>query len=108
MFSRWWILKESIRAGISAFRSTRRILSATPVPHTDPAEMERALQEFQSTVRGQVAAAVGENDPLLRLMDETLKYISDTSPKTIPAAVLGGKNVVPFPGPGRGGESRIH
>lgn len=101
MFSRWWILKESIRAGVSAFHTTRRILSAAPVQRVNPVDAGKALQDFHATVRGQMAAAVGENDPLLRLMDATFDYLSSNSPKVSPATVPEGKNVVPFPGPGR-------
>lgn len=108
MFSRWWVFKESIRAGISSFRTTRGILSAAPTPCAPTFDTGEALQKFHATLRGQMAAAVGENDPILRLMDATFDYLSSNSPKEAPAPLPEGKNVVPFPGPGRGGENRIH
>jgi hypothetical protein len=108
MFSRWWILRESIRAGISAFRTTRGILSAAPTPCGNPLDTGKALQGFYATVRGQMSAAGGENAPLLHLMDATFDYLSSNSPKVPPPAVPEGENAVPFPGPGRGGENRIH
>jgi hypothetical protein len=101
MLSRWWIFKESIRAGMAAFRTTRRILSAAPAPSPGPIETGKDIQEIHAAVRGQMAAAVGENDPLLRLMDATFDYLSSNAPKEAPASVPGGENVVPFPGPGR-------
>ncbi len=104
MFSRWWIFKESIRAGILGFRTTRRILSSSPAPH--PLEGGKDLQEIHAAARGQMAAAFGENDPLINLMDATFNYLSSNSPKGAPASVPEGKNVLPFPGPGR--RKQIH
>lgn len=101
MFSRWRILKESIRAGILAFRTTRRILSASPAPSLGPIETGEDFQRIHAAVRGQMAAAVGESDPLLRLMDATFDYLSSNSLKEAPTTAPGGENVVPFPGPGR-------
>jgi hypothetical protein len=101
MFSRWRILKESIRAGSCAFRTTRRILSASPAPALGPIETGEDFQRIHEAVRGQMAAAVGENDPLLRLMEGVFDYLSSNSPREAPPSAPEGKNVVPFPGPGR-------
>ena len=104
MLSTWRIIKESLRAGILAFRMTRRTLSASPAPH--PIQAGKTPREIHSAIREQMAAAVGENDPLLHLMDATFNYLSSSTPKVPPLSVPEGKNVLPFPG--RGGESRIH